>query len=260
MYLSSNNKKILIVSDIHMDIEKLKKIIKHEDADINLVLGDWFDSFYIDDNSDYRRVTKYLKEEFFTSENNITLMGNHDVHYLYDNHWACCSGFEQRKYDVINEAIESNREDFAKKFKWFVWVDDYLCSHAGLHPMHMRPYSKTDKESISEYLYMESNQAILNLGNHANTPHWFYGAGRARGGRLRRGGLTWLDFDYEFEPIEGIKQIVGHTNRESGTVEQHHLEGFGNVAEANNICIDTFLNEYVIVQYGKLFIKKYIDL
>ena len=61
MKVSSENKKILIFSDVHQDINKLSKIISHESADINVCLGDWFDSFFFDSDieSSYRKLDKY---------------------------------------------------------------------------------------------------------------------------------------------------------------------------------------------------------
>ena len=52
MKISSKKQKILILSDVHQDINRLDKIIKTENADINVCLGDWFDSFIYDESSD----------------------------------------------------------------------------------------------------------------------------------------------------------------------------------------------------------------
>ncbi len=45
MTFDSHKKKILLLSDLHNNIEKFNKIVQHESADINICLGDWFDSF-----------------------------------------------------------------------------------------------------------------------------------------------------------------------------------------------------------------------
>jgi predicted phosphodiesterase len=45
--LDSKHKKIVIVADPHNDINKIDNIIKREDADINICLGDWYDSYMI---------------------------------------------------------------------------------------------------------------------------------------------------------------------------------------------------------------------
>ena len=52
MKISSKGNKILIFSDVHQSIEALIKIISHEKADINICLGDWFDSRFFDSDTD----------------------------------------------------------------------------------------------------------------------------------------------------------------------------------------------------------------
>jgi len=69
-----------------------------------------------------------------------------------------------------------------------------------------------------------------------------------------------LDFDREFQPIEDLKQIVGHTHRRGGTIQQHHTEGFSNLTEANNLCIDCNVNQWLTITNGKMEIKSYRDL
>ena len=62
--LNSNKQKIVIVADPHNHYTKLDTILKKEGGDINICLGDWFDSFSLDDPSDYVATAKYLTEEF----------------------------------------------------------------------------------------------------------------------------------------------------------------------------------------------------
>ena len=72
------------------------------------------------------------------------------------------------------------------------------------------------------------------------------------------GGITWQDFREEFEPIDGLKQLVGHSRRKK--IEGHPLEGTINLEECDNLNIDCGLFEYLIISNGKLQIKKYADL
>ncbi len=69
MTFDSHKKKIVLLSDLHNNIEKFNKIIQHESADINICLGDWFDSFYLDDSDDklivaQATITKLIVENF----------------------------------------------------------------------------------------------------------------------------------------------------------------------------------------------------
>jgi hypothetical protein len=249
MKISSSHKKILIFSDPHQDVEKLIKIIGHEAADINICLGDWFDSHFYDLDTDYKCTAIELRDNFLTKPNNLTLFGNHDLHYFFDNRYTICSGYTRRNHDLINEALGSDKVDVINKFHWFLFVDEYLCSHAGLSNVFL-PSIVKDNEDIYEYLTHQVNDANIKI--RTNQSHWLYGAGRARGGPEKKGGLVWLDFDREFAPIEGLSQIVGHTYRKTGRVTEWR--------NTNNYCIDTNLNEWVTITNGKFEVKNYKDL
>ena len=249
MRISSEKKKILIFSDVHQDINKLSKIISHESADINICLGDWFDSFFFDLDVDYVSTAVDLKEDFLSKTNNITLFGNHDLHYFFDNKHTLCSGYRSDNHRLINEALGKNKADIINKFHWFLFVDEYLCTHAGLSNNFLPPIVKNN-EYIYKYLINQANDANIKI--RSNQPHWFYGAGIARGGSERKGGLVWLDFDREFAPIEGLQQIVGHTYRKNGKVTEWR--------NTKNYCIDTNLSEWITITNGKFEIKNYKDL
>ena len=61
MKISSKGNKILIFSDVHQSIEAFTKIIAREKADINICLGDWFDSRFFDSDTDYKSTAIKLK-------------------------------------------------------------------------------------------------------------------------------------------------------------------------------------------------------
>jgi len=246
--ISSENKKIVIFSDVHQNIDKFTEIIAHEKADINICLGDWFDSHFFDSDVDCKSTAVTLKEDFLSKDNNITLFGNHDLHYLFDNKHAQCSGYGSNKHFLINEALGEEKADIVNKFHWFLFVDEYLCTHAGLNSRFLSPIIKNNEE-IHQYLTNQSNEANVKI--RTNQPHWFYGAGYARGGSQEKGGIVWLDFDREFAPIEGLNQIVGHTYRKNNKITEWR--------NTNNYCIDTDLSEWVTITNGKFEIKNYND-
>lgn len=249
MKISSFKNKILIFSDVHQDISKVEKIIESEAADINLCLGDWFDSFQYDSEGHLQKTTKYLKDTFCKKSNNITLFGNHDLHYFFDNKFTFCSGYGNAKNLLINNILGNQKKSIIENFKWFVFVDEFLCTHAGLHSIFIPP-SISDNEGVYDYLTIQSNDADIKI--RTNQSHWFYNAGYARGGSQQKGGIVWLDFDQEFAPIKGLSQIVGHTYRRKNKIQSY--------AKSNNYCIDTNLIEYITIMNGVLNIKNYNDL
>lgn len=256
MKLSSTNKRVLLVSDIHHRSSRLQSIIKHESPDYIVCLGDWFDSHIYDSNFDCEKTAKYLLK-YIHQDNTFTLWGNHDLHYFYTNPHLVCSGYSPYKDELITESLHPVFNNVKDKFKWYIWIDDILCTHAGLHPNFISPTVKTIND-IETFLVDEENKIRTKI--ITGESYWAYCAGRARGGFFKYGGITWLDFNDEFAPIDDLRQIVGHTHSHNGKIYSHHTEGVMDVTEANNICIDCDLNEYLIIHNQKLEIKKFADL
>ena len=75
--------KTIIISDIHNDYFTAEKIIKKENPDKIIFLGDYFDDF--DDTvKDSENTAKWLVKSL-KQENRIHLIGNHDLSYMTDN-------------------------------------------------------------------------------------------------------------------------------------------------------------------------------
>lgn len=253
MQISSKNKKILIFSDVHQDIAKVRRIVDAEGADFNVCLGDWFDSFYYDKNEHVRSTAEYLKN-FVSEKRNISIIGNHCSSYLFPSIYSRCPGYEKRKFEIIMNVLGPSKDEVRNKSLWYIWIDDYLCTHAGLHPSFVKFHPTI--ESIDAFLEIETKRANEKIRNGSD--YWVYAAGLDRGGFHDFGGLNWLDFDTEFEPLGNIKQIVGHTNGEN--IRAHHSYGGIDIINAHNLCIDCHLTEYLVITNGKLEIKKYADL
>ena len=256
MKLSSHNKTILVFADPHQEIDKVRKIMLAEQPDVSLCLGDWFDSFTHNSEFDLEKTCRFLKENLF-QKNFVTLMGNHDVQYLYENFTILCSGYARVKDVFISDSFGSSSFPVLRsKFPWYIWVDDFLCTHAGLSPIHLLPNQKLGKAAISEWLDEQIKFATIALETQQR--YWLYGAGRVRGGPLPKGGIDWLDFNDEFEPIPGLKQIVGHT--ESDCIRGHRSDTCLDISLSKNLDIDCGLREYLIIRNKKITIKKFIDL
>ncbi len=63
-----------------------------------------------------------------------------------------------------------------------------------------------NNDDLSLFLVKEVERANIALMTDQN--HWFYFAGRSRGGPKKGGGIVWLDFKQEFQPIEGFTSII----------------------------------------------------
>ena len=205
--------KTLILSDIHNNYNLAETIISKVKPDLTIQLGDAFDDF--DDTYEMIAETAEWFHYSINQKNRIHIAGNHDVHYWFkDNPNVRCSGYEQAKSIVINNRIKP--EDW-NKLKFFYVLDDWILSHAGVHPYWIDPVKERNgediiitKDTLVKKLERDAPECVKQLKNKRS--HWFEICGHARSHASPFvGGIIWLDFNYEFTPIRGIHQIVGHT-------------------------------------------------
>jgi hypothetical protein len=159
------------------------------------------------------------------------LLGNHDCHYAFQNNGFQCTGYENRKQDIINDVLSP--ADW-QMFHLFMRVGPYLCSHAGVTP-------KT-KHFAARNQEVEALNVAFTGGFHN-----MFQVGRGRGGWAKVGGPTWLDWTSEFEPLPDQLQIVGHTQSRSIRSEE------------GSYCLDTNLRHVAWVEEtGELKILEWI--
>ena len=215
--------KTLILPDVHTYHEIAQKVIDNVKADKVVLVGDMFDQFY--DSVDSNVATaKWVKSNL---DKWTFLLGNHDYVYRYDK-VTKCSGWTPEKHKAINSIL--TQEDWSK-FKLFEIVEGWLLTHAGLTLDLVHPKVK----DVIKWLGIECNAALKDPAYH-----WLFAAGRDRGGSREFGGITWCDANV-FSPIPEIKQCFGHTP----------LRRVMYINE-DNICIDTNLKNYAIIENGKL--------
>lgn len=96
---------------------------------------------------------------------------------------------------------------------------DIVVTHAGLTKQvwNALELDLEDIEGDAEHLF-ESNNAT------------WHGIGRSRGGIKPYGGAYWCDWYDDFEPVEGVRQVTGHT---ALTAEQLRIGGPKNFKETS---------------------------
>lgn len=236
----------LIIPDVHLRWKWAEEVIeKHQDVDKIIFLGDYFDHFTEDYNKD--RTTEqtaiWLKDSL-QNPKRIHLIGNHDAYYMYGTCFggpkvARGSGYEPLKNILISQKLSIDDWD---RLQWYYYIQDgnWLISHAGLAETYCYEMYRWE---ILEFLKASSLEATKALKD--DDPHWFYNAGRARGGIHDKGGLIWLDFNKEFKPLKEINQIVGHSFQGEGMWKQN----------GENYCLDGGQQTYAILESGELDIK-----
>lgn len=270
--MDNKSDKILILPDIHLSHKKAEKIISSVKADKIVALGDFFDNF--DDTPEMVFATAEWFKDFINRPNVVACCGNHDIMYWFkDNKNVRCGGYTDEKSKIINSIV---KPDDWNKLKFYHVIDDWILSHAGIHPfwIDMVKFRKNEpveitQEALIQKLETDSKECIKRLNK--GDGNWFIVAGFSRSNSPFVGGLLWCDFNQEFEPIRGIHQILGHTPdrenirwsflKEGSTIPEasiHGAEPYLSKQSSYNVCIDSYpaLKWYAILEDKKLTIHE----
>ena len=194
--------KMIIISDLHNRVNWIESFLSSFKHDKVVFLGDYFDEFN-DTLNDIQKSAEWLKQSL-QNPNRIHLMGTHDMWYRFLNPFLRASGNNEGKWNIINDVLID--KDWSK-LRLFHFEQDFLLTHAGLHQSLLGKH----KFSI-DYIKFLTDNALSDIKN--NKENQLLGAGFARKGSQPFGGITWLDWNKEFEPIPNLNQIVGHTTFE----------------------------------------------
>jgi len=249
------NKKVLIIPDIHQCVGWANGILTRENnVDHIVFLGDYFDCFEKPDNKWYfsmENTCAWINIKFEELGEKATwLIGNHDYSYISTyikkgyfskNSFHICCGWTGNKATTFNKIIDPN---WFNQLELCCWINDICISHAGFHPLHFKP-----NETPFDATKRLSNEWNNTRHTFKNNPyHFLSNVGRCRGGEFDIGSPIWLDWNKEFVPIDGMKQIVGHTER------------FDSISETKgNFCIDVNRKTYAVLDKGVINIKQYIQ-
>lgn len=215
---SKTHARAVLVPDIHQDVDFLQGILAHEDDGecSFILLGDYFDPR----GSDYASVSAtcqaLTEARARLGERLVMLCGNHDTQYLEvlpraRSHQGldalrihhATGNFTASKAKSIAQQWD---ESFVAQIEPLALAHGWLLSHAGIHadfwPRAERP------EQALDALYQRLRRALSEL---TRPDPALGGVGQARGGFEAHGGVTWQDWDHEFEDSLPYPQIVGHT-------------------------------------------------
>lgn len=216
----------LLIFDPHQDSEWIQRILAKERSSIShLILGgDYFDakSDRAGTSGEMCDLLLSLRQEF--GERLTLLWGNHDIQYL-----EALPAMRQRRnprnfyYKIPGDYTNSQAKKIAKRLpddfiqsgKLFAEINGHLISHAGLAPEFWP--EAPDRETALHQLEEQCNAALLNL---AHRDFKLLQSGATRGGTQPIGGMTWLDFNEEFEDALPLPQIFGHTPAFSDSLKE----------------------------------------
>lgn len=230
--------KTLVLPDIHHKVVRAQRIIDLEAADRVVHLGDHQDN-YNDSPDDARQTALWTRERLAAGDEII--IGNHDLPYYYHtdySNWRC--GWGPLKHRAVRETLSQGS---IRMMRLWVWVDGWLCSHAGITSSYLQGLPCGTWSCTPAY--QEHFLDLLAAGLPVPLVH---DVGRRRGGDLAHGGLLWEDFR-DLHGTPGLKQLVGHT--QAPDVRERYWPDRG--AE---VCIDTGLRHYAIIKDGELVIRE----
>ncbi len=218
----------IVISDIHNRSYWIEDALSPSSIlqpyDNVVLLGDYFDDFY-DTPQDVANTARWLKLSL-QKKNRIHLTGTHDLWYKFPyNRFISASGNTEAKMYAIRSVL--TEQDF-KLLKLYHYEQDFLMTHAGVHINLIGEYvykhnliDLFDKYITNKEFQLNGQEIVDEIVKPATIEaincvkdgyaHPWLDAGVARGGLQSVGGITWLDWIYEFKPIPGLNQIVGHT-------------------------------------------------
>jgi hypothetical protein len=197
--------KAVIIPDLHNKVHWVEKALSAIPHDRVVFLGDYFDGFH-DTPAIAANTARWLKQSL-QHENRIHLYGNHDCPYSrWNNRFVACPGYTDDKQKAINKILD--RQDW-DKLKFLHKEQGWWISHAGIHPdIFSHPMHGVTDEEIERI----HEQGTLAFNSNLEHPLFQWSAARGMTNiSFQVGGVTWLDWNNEFIPINDINQIVGHT-------------------------------------------------
>ena len=210
----------LIIPDVHLDLPWLESLVEQErgEWDQCVFLGDYFDSYKRPaERATSGEIARWLVDFKAANPRQVHLLiGNHDVPYLeaIPGIWAgrsyvklnhFCPGFSSDEAIAVSKVWDTA---FMDHMRLFFMVNGHLISHAGLHPHFWR----ANHPGVDDPLEALEAHCQIALERMSDTRIPFLSAGPGRFGPERFGGITWLDWNSEFQDDPELPpQIVGHT-------------------------------------------------
>lgn len=230
----------------------MERILAAETAwDRIVFLGDYLDTRFPREVASLEETVDWLEDFATECGDRVTrLLGNHDLPYL-----EVLQQLEAGAKDSLTVRFPAGVEilprhviavaegwpaSFRRGFRLVAEVEGWLLSHAGVHPSFW-PAGGSPGESLAQ-LEAEAEAALADL---PGTQSPLLEAGLARGGFQPVGGLTWLDWDDEFEDGLPLPQLVGHT-RHPGEA----LQG------GRSWCLDGGQTTYGVLRDGVLEVNR----
>jgi hypothetical protein len=218
---------IIVCGDIHGKVSIVESVLS-DPKQTTIFIGDYLDA-YDATAADQIKCIELIMDAVENRDNVVALMGNHELSYLYPDYR--CSGWNAHTQDYV----DNNRLRMEGTLQLFAVAEGFLITHAGVSDNFLPVDLDRDLASVMGYLDTMPIKRIHEVS-------------RIRSGPDPVGGPFWCDWD-EFVPIQGIKQIVGHTRYRT-------FPDIGIVSKGDNFnidCLDSIKEVLEISKTGVMY-------
>lgn len=125
--------RICVIPDLHTRYQVAEQIINKEQNNVDkfVFLGDYFDEYDDEYDLELTADTAEFIKLLLRDDKFVLLIGNHDLHYIFNTPAIQCVGsYSEEKFDIINDILTDDDWD---KLQWTYTVDDWLFSHSGIN-------------------------------------------------------------------------------------------------------------------------------
>ena len=127
--------KILLIGDVH-GRTNWQKVADTSKYDLTIFMGDYFDPYDVSlVDGMYDNFERIIKMKYENPEKVILLMGNHDLHYMY-NEFGECSRYSTNTQYKYGKKLRELKEEGLMQLAYM--IDNYLFIHAGASLMWLR--------------------------------------------------------------------------------------------------------------------------
>jgi hypothetical protein len=235
--------KTLVLGDTH-GRSFWKLAVNLEDPDRVIFIGDYFDSFDINSETQLNNFLDILEFKKTSGKEVVLLIGNHDHHYFPEIGYTGTSGYQQVGKYQIEPVIDANREHLQIAYQF----NNYLFSHAGVSTVFMDDVFGKGGWNIDQ-VSVELNELFR------YKPHAFTFNGWDPYGNDDKQTPIWIRptalmrANKKTELKNQYIQIFGHT--ENGGISLNHVNKAAGGKYYNIDCLGTS-GEYLIIQNDKI--------
>ncbi|MVM37904.1 metallophosphoesterase [Spirosoma sp. HMF3257] len=199
--------KFLTISDLHgRTVWKEANLTLYDRV---IFLGDYTDSYIVDDETIYTNLNEIIQLKIKQPEKFVLLIGNHDAQYLHFPNYRC-SGFRAWAQSDLTDLFIKHKSQFQMAYQHGL----YLFTHAGVTNKWLNRFLKnTGNEALPSTPTYNLARLLNEVHNESiQGQNLLFDVSSRRGGHDPFSGPIWADrSETKVDYLAGFYQVVGHT-------------------------------------------------